>query len=422
MGFFARKLFLVLGLSFNLGVLCYFKYLGFLIGIVSGLAGRILPFDDIVLPLGISFITFQKIGYLVDSYLGKAKESSFLNYLLFVSFFPQLIAGPIVHYSEVIPQFKKADTYLFSSENLADGLVIFLLGLAKKVVLADEFGRYANAGFGSAAEGLEISFVPAWMAVLAYSLQIYFDFSGYSDMAIGLARVFSIDLPLNFNSPYKATSIIDFWRRWHITLSRFLRDYVYIPLGGNRYGPTKRYWNLLLTMVLGGLWHGAAWTFVLWGALHGTYLLINHLWRNLVPKSKSTGPEVALAQIVTLLAVMSGWVVFRSNTLASSISIYRGMIGLNGAVLSDQVLAAIPWLSNIFGRAGNVPGLSDSTVMGTMVPLVMIGFGFLIVLLVPNLYQLSNRLRYALLIPSFAFTLQRVLFASDISPFLYFQF
>ncbi len=230
--------------------------------------------------LAISFFTFQKIAYLVDSYLGKVKEKSFINYVLFAAFFPQLIAGPIVHYSEMFPQFKKPDTYHFQWPRFTDGLTLFLLGLAKKVVLADEFARYSDVVFNGAQAGAAITLVPAWVGALSYTLQLYFDFSGYSDMAIGLAKMFNIELPLNFWSPYKAGSIIEFWRRWHMTLSRFLRDYVYIPLGGNRGGPVRRYRNLLLTMLVGGIWHGAGWTYVIWGALHGVALAANRLWES----------------------------------------------------------------------------------------------------------------------------------------------
>jgi len=247
-----RKATLVGGLTFNLVLLGYFKYFVFLLGTAADILGRPIAVSGIVLPLAISFYTFQKIGYLVESYSGRIRDASFLNYLLFVSFFPQLIAGPIVRYDEVVPQFRDARTFRFYGPGFAEGLTIFLLGLAKKVVLADEFSRYADAGFAGAAAGHNISLAVAWISAIAYSLQIYFDFSGYSDMAVGLGRMFNVYLPVNFNSPYQADCIIDFWRRWHMTLSRFLRDYVYIPLGGNRRGSSRRYINVILTMVIGG--------------------------------------------------------------------------------------------------------------------------------------------------------------------------
>jgi alginate O-acetyltransferase complex protein AlgI len=418
----SRKLLLYVGLMFNVVFLGYFKYFAFLLSIVMGVTGRRFEISDIVLPLAISFYTFQKIAYLVDSYYGKVKEKSFLNYLLFVAFFPQLIAGPIVHYSEMFPQFRDPRTYRVNAANVADGLTIFLLGLAKKVVLADEFARNANAGFNSAASGTDPSLIVAWIAVLAYSLQLYFDFSGYSDMAIGLARMFNLRLPLNFNAPYQATNIIEFWRRWHMTLSRFLRDYVYIPLGGNRRGLAQRYVNVLLTMVIGGLWHGAAWTFVLWGTLHGCYLLVNHLWRTLTGGRQGGHFGSTLAHVLTLFAVIFAWVLFRSTSLDAAFRVYKGMLGWNGALFPEQILAVIPSLRAIFVGVGNVPGLADSSVMGTVESFVMLGLGIGIVLFAPTLYQVSQRTRLALVALSFAFTFQKVVFSSDISPFLYFQF
>src|SRR3569832_1691301 len=226
----------------------------------------------IILPLGISFFTFQKIAFLVDAYRGEIGRLNLLDFALFVSFFPQLIAGPIVHHSEVMPQFRRIGT---AAVKLAPvGLTLFALGLAKKVLLADTAARYATPLFDAAAAGKALDFTAAWSAALTYTAQLYFDFSGYSDMAIGAALLFGIRLPINFNSPYQATSIIDFWRRWHITLSRFLRDYLYIPLGGNRRGEPRRLLNIIVTMAIGGLWHGANWTFVLWGTFHGLLLVV----------------------------------------------------------------------------------------------------------------------------------------------------
>lgn len=418
----SRKLLLCFGLTFNVILLGYFKYFSFIIGIVTGLSGHKAADLDIVLPLAISFYTFQKVAYLVDSYLGKINEKSYLNYILFVSFFPQLIAGPIVHWSEVFPQFRDSRTYRVNGENVADGMTIFIIGLTKKVVLADEFARYANAGFNSAADGSVLTLVPAWLAALAYTLQLYFDFSGYSDMAIGLSRMFNVILPINFNSPYKATNIIEFWRRWHMTLSRFLRDYVYIPLGGNRAGLARRYANLLLTMVIGGLWHGAAWTFVLWGALHGFYLLANYGWRSISGGIKGGRVGVACSHALTLSAVIIAWVLFRSNDAAAALRIYEGMIGYNGAVLPEQILVFAPWLRIGFNGASSVSGLVDSTVMGTVVSFAMLGVGLSITLVAPALHQISKPVRLALVVISFAFAVQKVIFSADISPFLYFQF
>jgi D-alanyl-lipoteichoic acid acyltransferase DltB (MBOAT superfamily) len=417
-----RRALLIAGLGCNIGLLGYFKYWNFFIDNYDAVTGARLVVAHIALPLAISFFTFQKIAYLVDSYLGKVKETSFINYVLFAAFFPQLIAGPIVHYSEVFPQFKRTETYRFNGINFTDGLTIFLLGLAKKVILADEFAKYSDVVFLAAKSGADITLAPAWVAALSYTLQLYFDFSGYSDMAIGLAKMFNIDLPLNFWSPYKSRNIIEFWQRWHMTLSRFLRDYVYIPLGGNRRGEGRRYCNLLLTMLVGGLWHGAGWTFVIWGALHGVALAANHLWRRLAGPSSNNPVARVSSHVLTLTVVIAGWVVFRSTSLKAAGAVFSGMLGRHGALLPSQILAMAPALKHVFGGAGEVPFLGDSTVMGVFEISVMLILGFAIVLLMPNIYQMGRRQRLCLVAATFAFTLQKIVFSGDISPFLYFQF
>ncbi|MGD1911300.1 MAG: MBOAT family O-acyltransferase, partial [Rivularia sp. (in: cyanobacteria)] len=235
-----KKLLLTLGIIVNLALIGYFKYANFFVSTVGDLLGRNFNLENIILPLAISFFTFQQIAYLVDAYKGETKEYNLLDYCLFVTFFPQLIAGPIVHHKEVMPQFEDKSTYRFNPENMAVGITIFSLGLFKKVIFADNIAAYATPVFTAASQGRAPTLVEAWVGALAYTLQLYFDFSGYSDMAIGIARMFGIKLPINFNSPYKAISISDFWRRWHITLSNFLRDYLYIPLGGSRKGEIRR--------------------------------------------------------------------------------------------------------------------------------------------------------------------------------------
>ena len=330
-----RKALLIFGIAVNLGLIGYFKYFEFLLTNTNAAFGTNFFVEHIVLPLAISFFTFQQITYLVDSYQQQAREISFLRYCLFVTFFPQLIAGPIVHHGEMLPQFAQAATYRLRFDNLAIGVTIFSFGLFKKAVLADGVAVYATPVFDDALAGGTPDLFTAWGAALAYTLQLYFDFSGYSDMAIGAARMFGIVLPLNFFSPYKATSIIDFWRRWHMTLSRFLRDYVYIPLGGNRQGHARRYGNLMATMLLGGLWHGAGWTFVLWGALHGGYLMINHAWdaaaRRLGIASDRPGQARRFAGwLLTFLAVVVAWVLFRAESLDAALRMLEGMAGLNG--------------------------------------------------------------------------------------------
>lgn len=332
---------LAFGVAANLLFLGYFKYANFFLDNVNNLFGTRWTFVEVLLPLGISFITFQKIAYLVDSYQGLTRGYGFRDFCLFVSFFPQLIAGPIVHHSELMPQFREKSSGP-RWEDFAVGITLFAIGLAKKVLVADMFAAYASPMFAAARQGTDPGFGAAWAGVLAYTMQIYFDFSAYSDMALGVGRLFGIHLPLNFNSPYKATNIADFWHRWHMTLSRFLRDYLYIPLGGNRKGPVRRYVNLLATMLLGGLWHGAGWTFVMWGALHGLYLCMYHAWNAWRTRTGRVPPEgpagegyraaagVWLARGLTFFAVVLAWVFFRAENFPSAIRILESMVGLHG--------------------------------------------------------------------------------------------
>ncbi|MFT5852390.1 MAG: alginate O-acetyltransferase complex protein AlgI [Colwellia sp.] len=327
-----QKVILTIGIICNLALLGYYKYTNFMVEQLNLLAGwDKFHLETILLPLAISFFTFQQIAYLVDSFKGEIREHSFLQYCLFVTFFPQLIAGPIVHHKEMLPQFDLPETFKPNSFNIAIGLSLFTIGLFKKVVLADNVAVYATPVFQALDAGKAVDTIDAWIGTTAYTLQLYFDFSGYSDMALGLARMFGIKLPENFNSPYKARNIIDFWRRWHITLSRFLRDYLYIALGGNRKGPARRYINLFITMLLGGIWHGAGWNFVIWGALHGSYLMINHGWRAIRSHyfSSEVGViESALAWFITFLAVMLAWVFFRAETLPGALSMLSMMAGI----------------------------------------------------------------------------------------------
>lgn len=322
----ARRPWLLAGVAFNLLLLGYYKYTGFLVDSLNSLGDWLIPVPQITLPLAISFFTFQQIAYLVDVSRGNCEEYQLRHYSLFVLFFPQLIAGPIVHHREMMPQFLNPKADASVSTDFAVGLTFICIGLFKKVMIADSLALVADPVFNAAEAGHALNSVDAWLATFAFSFQIYFDFSGYSDIAIGSARLFGIRLPENFSSPYKSTSIIEIWRRWHMTLSRFLRDYLYFSLGGNRDGVVKRYRNLLLTMLLGGLWHGAAWTFVVWGALHGTYLCINHGWRALVNRLGLQGvfgmPIFRpIFLILTFLAWSIAMIVFRAVDLASAWSI-----------------------------------------------------------------------------------------------------
>lgn len=442
-----RKALLAFGISANLGAIAYFKYANFFVSNVNGAFDVDLPIGDIVLPLAISFFTFQQIAYLIDSYRGETSDHGFLHYCVFVTFFPQLIAGPIVHHSEVLPQFSSSRARGLQASDVSIGCTILAIGLFKKVVLADGVAAYASPVFNAASSGATLTVLEAWGGALAYTCQLYFDFSGYSDMAVGLGRMFGVRLPINFDSPYKAVNIIDFWRRWHITLSRFLRDYVYFALGGNRYGGARRYTNLLITMLLGGLWHGAGWTFVLWGALHGAYLCVNHAWhalrRRLSIAEGAMGPiGSVLARATTFLAVVVGWVLFRAENIDAAKSILASMAGLNGIQLPSGLQAPLAviggpleWMGVTFGAAFR-SGVFDPVVGGAwLVVLLSVAF------LWPNTQQLVGEVasravdvsrlgrrvppwsvtpRWALIV-AFVFVLA-VSRMTQVSEFLYFQF
>jgi alginate O-acetyltransferase complex protein AlgI len=325
-------------IAINLAVLGYFKYAAFGAQILSGLSGAAFAVGDIALPLGISFFTFTQVAFLVDCYRGRVKEADPLNYALFVTFFPHLIAGPILHHSEMMPQFASRWTTRPRYRNILFGLCLFGLGLFKKVIIADSFARWSNYGFDGS-HGLD--FFSAWATALSYTFQIYFDFSGYSDMALGIAMLFNIRLPVNFNSPYMALSIQDFWRRWHMTLSRYLRDYLYIPLGGNRAGEVRTYLNLLITFTLGGLWHGASWMFVTWGVLHGLAMAINRLWQRF-----NRPLPVPLAWTLTFLFVVVTWVFFRARDWDAARRVLAGMVDVRSIwrlPLTDIGVPELAW-------------------------------------------------------------------------------
>jgi alginate O-acetyltransferase complex protein AlgI len=347
------RLLLLMAVAANLAALGFYKYANFGIGIINSVTELSLPAVSITLPLGISFFTFTQIAYLVDVAFGQAYERSFIKYVLFVAYFPHLIAGPIMHHQEMMPQFSSRKARL-STDRLVIGLTVFAIGLFKKAVIADFFATLCAPIFAAAARG-SVSGFDAWCAALAYSLQIYFDFSGYCDMAIGISFLFGIVLPFNFDAPYKSQSIGEFWHRWHITLSRFLRDYVYIPLGGNRRGEPRRVANLAATMLIGGLWHGAGWTFVVWGGLHGLLLIINHGWVRLlkrVPPLARIGETSAYAVAslaLTQVCVLITWVCFRSDSLRVAGRMLSAMTGrgpASGTTLPhiDLVLVAVGYL------------------------------------------------------------------------------
>ncbi len=377
---FPKKSLLIFGITANLGLLGYFKYSDFLINNFNLIFDSSIPSLNLLLPLAISFFTFQQIAYLVDSYRGETSEYDFLNYALFVTFFPQLIAGPIVHHAEMMPQFASKWNLVKNYKNIATGLFIFAIGLFKKVVIADTFAGWASLGFDQASV---LNLFEAWATSLSYTFQLYFDFSGYTDMAIGAALLFNIKLPINFNSPYKSLDIQDFWRRWHITLSRFLRDYIYIPLGGNRKGAFKTYNNILATFILGGIWHGAGWTFIFWGFLHGMALVIHRFWTGYGYKI----PKV-IAWLITFNFVNLSWVFFRAEQWDDAIKVIKGMFGFSGIVITDRREKLLSFLSDYdnvsFGEVTEHIG-DGSDVMYTLL------VGFILCLYCKNAYEIASK-------------------------------
>ncbi|MFY9459194.1 MAG: MBOAT family O-acyltransferase [Aquabacterium commune] len=409
---------LQLAIGVNLMLLAYFKYANFFIDNLNALAGLNWTMAAIVLPMGISFFTFTQIAFLVDAHEGKVREHNFVHYVLFVTFFPHLIAGPVLHHKDMMPQFATPSTYRIQWGNVATGLLLLILGLCKKTLLADAFAPYATALFDAAGQGdVPLTTYEAWAGALAYTFQIYFDFSGYTDMALGIALMFNVRLPTNFNSPYKATSIIEFWRRWHITLSTFLRDYLYIPLGGNRHGTMRRHVNLLTTMLLGGLWHGAGWTFVVWGGLHGLYLIVNHLWQASTRRGWVVWPSGwagrMLGGAITFVAVVTAWVFFRADSVPQAVTLLKAMYGIDARPIAFELVT--------HGHLIEVVAMSSQALARLLL------LGGLWVWLLPNASRVAFSDR------GLAVTLLQVLGACALlhvvidrfghySPFLYFQF
>ena len=380
---------LILGIVGDVGLLAYYKYADFFIENYNGLLSQDVSLLHIALPLGISFFTFTQLAYLVDAYRGKVKEYNIANYILFVTFFPHLIAGPILHHKEMMPQFDDPEGKRIRADNISRGIFIFCIGLFKKVIIADLLAPIATAGFDS---GQPLHLVEAWTTSLAYTGQLYFDFSAYSDMAIGLGLIFNIKLPVNFNSPYKGTSIKDFWARWHMTLSRFLKDYIYIPLGGNRKGTTRTYINLFLTFLIGGFWHGAGWTFIIWGAMHGAAQVVQRLWQLTgIKMNKYVG------WFITFNFVNIAWVFFRAQHWSDGVRILKGMFGMSGVILPPDLLTA---------------------------GLPLVAAALLIALFARNSIELTERFKptFGRAVFAAALFIVSLLYFNQISEFLYFNF
>jgi alginate O-acetyltransferase complex protein AlgI len=416
-----EKSWLIIAIIFNLSLLSFFKYANFFIDNTNALlnSSKAITALDIALPIGISFFTFTQIAFLVDCYQGKVKEKNFIHYLLFVTYFPHLIAGPVLHHAQMMLQFAKKETYSFDYEKIALGVLIFTIGLAKKILIANPLGEYADSFFNDINASSSPSFANAWLGTLAYTFQIYFDFSGYTDMAIGISLLFGIHLPINFNAPYQATNIIEFWRRWHISLSNFLRNYLYIPLGGNKKGTSQRYINLMITMILGGFWHGANWTFVLWGLAHGLLLSWNHYWRSLAISQKFDIKFLKpIFWALTFTTICFTWVLFRVEDVQYLKPVYSGLLGLNG-------------FEHLKLNWGFAEHLKASRLYE------LLAFSFLIIYLGKPSHLLFDHLRHwhqktiwlptqlkltAIVVIIFLFMMYCINMVGNYNPFLYFQF
>jgi alginate O-acetyltransferase complex protein AlgI len=414
----SKKQLLITGIIGNLGLLGYFKYTDFFIANMNYILDSDSSLLNLALPLAISFFTFQQIAYLVDSYRCETKEYDFLNYAVFVTFFPQLIAGPIVHHKEMMPQFANSKHKVINYKNIALGLFIFSIGLFKKVVIADTFAVWATNGFDKAEI---LTFFDAWATSLSYTFQLYFDFSGYTDMAIGAALLFNIKLPINFNSPYKATNIQDFWRRWHITLSTFLKDYIYIPLGGNRQGNYKTYNNLFATFFIGGLWHGAGWTFVFWGALHGVAIVFNRIWNQLGFRL-----NYVVGWFITFNFVNIAWVFFRAKEWEDAINVLKGMLGVNGIEVSTSLVQFYNYtFKKISVLMPHLYGVQNKNLIFQFNTYFYISIGFILVLFFKNTNKSKEALHsnfiYIKIILLFVLSLVNIHYMNS-DTFIYFNF
>jgi len=408
-----RKRYLVAAISVDLALLGYFKYTGFFLSTIQEIFDVSVVIPSIVLPLGISFFTFTQIAYLVDAYRGETKQYNFLTYSLFVTVFPHLIAGPVLYHKDMIPQFLKEENFRINERNIAAGLSIFSIGLFKKVAIADTLSPWVEAAFSHAEL---LSFIEAWCGAIAYTFQLYFDFSGYSEMAIGLGLLFNLKLPVNFSLPYRATSAIEFWRRWHMTLCAFLKNYVYIPLGGGRNGEGRKLRNLFITMLVSGLWHGAGWTFILWGGLHGVFLVVNHLWR----KTGFCLPK-AVNWSVTFLAVTIAWVFFRAGSIGEAIHFLEAMFNVHNIVLPmggryEALFVPLQKFGITFGSL---------THWGSKREIYLLGICFITLLYSTSIPQRLENFKpnwKFLIVSSLAFSIALLKMYTIKSEFIYFQF
>lgn len=408
-----KKMFLLVGIVINIGIIFYFKYYDFFLKNMNALFQTSFELKNLILPLGISFFTFQQISYLVDSYRGETKGYRFDEYMLFVSFFPQLIAGPIVMHREIIPQFRDQKKRRFIAENFSKGMYIFALGLFKKVIVADTFGTAVEWGFGDI-DGLRA--MDAIIVSLSYTFQLYFDFSGYCDMAAGIGHMFNIEIPLNFNSPYKALSIPEFWDRWHMSLTRFLRTYIYIPLGGNRKGKARTYINIMIVFLISGFWHGANWTFILWGALHGLLNCLNRRFQKTWEKLSSVTQWSATFFTVNFL-----WIIFRADSLSQAGELIKKIVGLWDLAITDDLYICFDLVELKLLESIGIFKLIAERIRGINLWVFILG-AFFVVLNMKHSQELKFRPTVMTSIVTAALMVWSVVSLAGVSTFLYFGF
>lgn len=422
-----KKITLLLGILANLGILFYFKYFNFTLEIFNGITGRDITFSKIALPLGISFFTFQQVGFIVDSYKGVVSRQNIVSYALFVSFFPQLVAGPIMDHDEMLPQFEDTTKRKLNPENLYLGARAFIFGLAKKVLIADTLGIVVNWGYQyySYLDGFNVALV-----IFMYTLQLYYDFSGYCDMARGLGYFFNIQIPLNFNSPYKSKNVVEFWKRWHITLGRFFTRYVYIPLGGSRKGFARGLVNVFLVFVVSGIWHGAGWTFVVWGLLHAVMQVLTRLWWKAKEYfSLPTIQNPILLRVVeffsTVACYLSFWftlAIFRADNMPHALAILHKLTDFRGIHIMSELstLISSEELTYLLGIL-NLQTLSQNTQWQLLVLLVMVS---ILTWGTKNIYETEKELKISTFrtLTLVAIFMLSLLSLSGVSTFLYFNF
>lgn len=407
-----KKAIMIAGVTINVGILLYFKYMDFFIGNINGIFKTDIDFLQIAMPLGISFFTFQQISFIADAYRGEIPGYNFLHYASFVTYFPQLIAGPIVTHDELVPQFLNKEKKKLNTDNLAQGIYMFAIGLAKKVLLADMFGKLVSYGYDTVDY---LNSATAIIVILAYTIQIYFDFSGYCDMAVGLGKMMNIDLPQNFNSPYKALTITEFWDRWHMTLTRFFTKYVYIPLGGSRKGAVRTYVNVMLVFLISGFWHGASWNFIFWGVIHGVFNVITRIFKKFFDKL-----HPALNWIITFTFVNVAWVFFRAETFTQALTILKKAVawdfsGFDTAFIELMESVELVGLLDIFNLRSIYP------------PIILVGFfvvALFIILGSKNAFEKMQKFKPTLfrMITTLFLLIWSVFSLAGISTFLYFNF